>query len=104
MFRALGAPDIITIPASFITATGRYHWDPLVRARAIENQCYVIAAAQGGHHENGRETWGHSIVVDPWGQTVAELTQGEGVLLADIRLERIKEVREMMPTPKRQAI
>ena len=100
LFRALGGPDIITIPASFITTTGRAHWDPLVRARAIENQCYVVAAAQGGKHENGRETWGPSLVVDPWGQTVAELTQGEGVLLADIRLERIKEVREMMPSAK----
>ncbi len=100
LFRALNGPDIITLPASFITPTGRAHWDPLVRARAIENQCYVIAAAQGGQHESGRETWGHSLVVDPWGLTVAELTQGEGVLLCDISLERIKQVRQMMPSKK----
>lgn len=100
LFRRLDSPDIITLPASFTTTTGRAHWETLVKARAIENQCYVIACAQGGDHESGRQTWGHSLVIDPWGVTVAELTRGEGVLLADINLRRIREVRDLLPTVK----
>ena len=100
LFRSLDCPDIITLPASFTTTTGRAHWETLVKARAIENQCYVIACAQGGDHESGRQTWGHSLVVDPWGMTVAELTRGEGVLLADITKQRIDEVRTLLPALK----
>ena len=94
LFRKLGTPDIITLPAAFTTFTGRAHWDALLRARAIENQCYVLACAQGGVHESGRQTWGHSILIDPWGATVAELTQGEGVLLGEVYENRIKQARE----------
>lgn len=104
LFRKLDTPDIITLPAAFTTFTGRAHWDTLVRARAIENQCYVLACAQGGQHESGRQTWGYSILIDPWGATVAELTQGEGVLLAEVYDKRIKQAREILPALKSRAI
>lgn len=100
LFRKLDTPDIITLPAAFTTFTGHAHWDTLLRARAIENQCYVLASAQGGVHESGRQTWGHSILIDPWGVTVAELTQGEGVLLAEVYENRIKQAREILPALK----
>ena len=100
LFRQLGNPDIIALPACFTAFTGRAHWETLVRARAIENQCYVLACAQGGHHENGRQTWGHSILIDPWGTTVAELTQGEGVLLGEIHASRIRQTRTILPALK----
>ena len=104
LFRQLGTPDFITLPAAFTTFTGRAHWDTLLRARAIENQCYVLACAQGGLHESGRQTWGHSILIDPWGVTVAELTQGEGVLLAEVYESRIKQAREILPALKSRTI
>ena len=104
LFRKLDTPDIITLPAAFTTFTGRDHWDPLLRARAIENQCYVLACAQGGTHESGRQTWGHSILIDPWGVTVAELTQGEGVLLGDVYPSRIKQSREILPALKSRTL
>jgi deaminated glutathione amidase len=77
--------------------TGLAHWELLLRARAVENQCYVIAAAQGGTHENGRRTYGHSMVVDPWGQVVNVLPEGEGVVLADVDAARIASVRMQLP-------
>ena len=104
LFRKLDTPDIITLPAAFTSFTGRAHWDPLLRARAIENQCYVLACAQGGNHENGRQTWGHSILIDPWGTTVAELTQGEGVLLAEVHAGRIKQARDILPALKSRTL
>ena len=104
LFRKLGTPDIITLPAAFTTFTGRAHWDALLRARAIENQCYVLACAQGGVHESGRQTWGHSILIDPWGATVAELTQGEGVLLGEVYENRIKQAREILPALKSRTL
>lgn len=104
LFRQMGTPDIIAVPSAFTTATGRAHWETLVRARAIENQCYVIASAQAGRHENGRSTWGHSIVVDPWGTIIGELTQGEGLLLADIDMERLRQVRQQMPVLKSRCV
>lgn len=104
LFRDLGTPDIITLPAAFTTVTGRAHWQTLVRARAIENQCYVIACAQGGTHECGRRTWGRSMVVDPWGQVVAELTEGEGVLLAEVTQQRIDKVRMVLPALQNRLI
>jgi deaminated glutathione amidase len=70
----------------------------LLRARAIENQAYVIASAQGGVHENGRRTWGHSMVIDPWGQVLAMQAEGPGVVLADIDLARLRHVREQLPS------
>ncbi|HIU37393.1 MAG TPA: carbon-nitrogen hydrolase family protein [Candidatus Aphodousia faecigallinarum] len=104
LFRKLDTPDIITLPAAFTTFTGRTHWDTLVRARAIENQCYVLACAQGGEHESGRQTWGHTMLIDPWGTTVAELSQGEGVLLAEVYENRIKQAREILPAFKSRAL
>ena len=89
--------DLISVPAAFTHTTGLAHWELLLRARAVENQCYVIAAAQGGLHENGRRTFGHSMVVDPWGKVLAVLPEGEGVVLAEVDLARIASVRAQLP-------
>ena len=89
--------DLIAVPAAFTHTTGQAHWELLLRARAVENQCYVIAAAQGGRHENGRRTWGHSMVIDPWGEVVAVQAEGEGVVLADLDIERLASVRTQLP-------
>lgn len=99
LYRALMTPpcDLIAVPSAFTHTTGRAHWEVLLRARAIENQCYVIAAAQGGLHENGRRTWGHSLVVDPWGEVVAMVEEGEGVAMALLDTKRIAEVRAQLP-------
>lgn len=99
LYRALMKPpcDLICVPSAFTHPTGSAHWEVLLRARAIENQCYVIAAAQGGRHENGRRTFGHSLIVDPWGEVVAMLPEGEGVVAVEIRRERLAEVRTQLP-------
>jgi deaminated glutathione amidase len=96
LYRALAA-DLIAVPSAFTHTTGKAHWELLLRARAIENQAYVIAPAQGGKHENGRRTWGHSMIVDPWGEVLACIETGEGVALAELRPERIAEVRRQLP-------
>jgi predicted amidohydrolase len=99
LYRALATPpcDLISVPAAFTHTTGRAHWELLLRARAVENQCYVIAPAQGGLHENGRRTWGHSMVVDPWGEVVAVRPEGEGVVMAELDFKRIASVRQQLP-------
>jgi deaminated glutathione amidase len=99
LYRALMHPpcDLLSVPAAFTHTTGLAHWELLLRARAVENQCYVIAAAQGGTHDNGRRTFGHSMVVDPWGKVVAVLAEGEGVVLADIDSARMASVRTQLP-------
>ena len=103
LYRALmampGQPpcDLIAVPAAFTHTTGQAHWELLLRARAAENQCYVIAPAQGGLHENGRRTWGHSMVIDPWGEVIAVLPEGEGVVLAELDLTRLAAVRAQLP-------
>ena len=99
LYRALMQPpcDLLCVPSAFTYPTGLAHWEVLLRARAIENQCYVVAAAQGGRHENGRRTFGHSLVVDPWGDVVAMLPEGEGVITAELKRERIAEVRTQLP-------
>ncbi len=97
LYRALGVVDLILVPSAFTETTGRAHWELLLRARAVENQCYVLAAAQGGTHANGRRTFGHSLLVDPWGEVVASLPLGEGVVLGDIDTERLQSVRRMVP-------
>ncbi|MDP1956559.1 MAG: nitrilase-related carbon-nitrogen hydrolase, partial [Rhodocyclaceae bacterium] len=96
-FRALGELDLIVLPAAFTDTTGRAHWEALLRARAIENQCYVLAAAQGGRHPGGRVTHGNSMIIDPWGEVLARLDKGEGVIVAELDPARIAEVRESLP-------
>ena len=99
LYRALMEPpcDLIAVPSAFTHTTGAAHWELLLRARAVENQAYVIAPAQGGTHENGRRTWGHSMIVDPWGEVLGVLPEGEGVVLAELELERIAAVRRQLP-------
>jgi deaminated glutathione amidase len=99
LYRALCAPpcDVLSVPAAFTHTTGRAHWELLLRARAVENQCYVLAAAQGGLHENGRRTWGHSMVVDPWGEVLGVLPEGEGVVMAEVNPARLASVRQQLP-------
>ncbi|HJV59348.1 MAG TPA: carbon-nitrogen hydrolase family protein [Albitalea sp.] len=96
---AQGRPpcDLLAVPAAFTYTTGRAHWELLLRARAVENQCYVIAPAQGGQHETGRRTWGHSMIVDPWGEVLGVLPEGEGVVLAELDAARIASVRQQLP-------
>ncbi len=97
LYRTLGA-EVLLVPSAFTHTTGSAHWEVLLRARAIENQAYVIASAQGGVHENGRRTWGHSMVIDPWGQVLAMQAEGPGVVLADIAMARLRQVREQLPS------
>ena len=99
LYRALMHPpcDLLVVPAAFTYTTGQKHWELLLRARAVENQCYVLAPAQGGTHDNGRRTWGHSMVVDPWGEVLACHGEGIGVVLADIHRERLAQVRRQLP-------
>jgi predicted amidohydrolase len=97
LYRSLGQPDLILVPAAFTATTGRAHWLTLLRARAIENLCYVLAPAQGGRHVNGRATFGHSVLFDPWGETLAQIDQGPGVIVGDVDLDRIAQVRASLP-------
>ena len=100
LYRALGAEapcDLLSVPAAFTYPTGEAHWELLLRTRAVENQAYVIAAAQGGRHENGRRTWGHSMIVDPWGVVLGCLPEGEGVVGAELDRERLADVRRRLP-------
>ena len=97
LYRALGQPDLILVPAAFTATTGRAHWLTLLRARAIENLCYVLAPAQGGRHDNGRATFGHSVLFDPWGETLALREDGPGVIAGDVVASRIAEVRASLP-------
>ena len=99
LYRALMTPpcDLIVVPSAFTHTTGQAHWEVLLRARAIENQCYVLAPAQGGLHVNGRRTWGHSMLVDPWGIVVDMLEEGEGFVIGDVATQRLAEVRSQLP-------
>ncbi|MGH8689419.1 MAG: carbon-nitrogen hydrolase family protein [Burkholderiales bacterium] len=96
LYRGLGEFDVMFLPSAFTVPTGAAHWETLVRARAIENKSYVVAPAQGGTHPGGRRTWGHSMIVDPWGEVLASRAEGEGVVLAEIDSARIQEVRRRM--------
>jgi predicted amidohydrolase len=100
LFRALaeGGASLLAVPSAFTKPTGEAHWHTLLRARAIENTCYVLAAAQGGKHESGRETFGHSLVVDPWGTIVAEGGTEPGVILAKIDPVKVTEARARIPS------
>jgi deaminated glutathione amidase len=104
LYRAMGHCDLMVVPAAFTYTTGRAHWEILLRARAIENQCYVLAAAQGGKHVNGRRTWGHSMLVDPWGEVLVELPEGEGVVLGDIDAAQLEGVRASLPALKHRRL
>lgn len=97
LYRSLGAVDLILMPAAFTDTTGRAHWEILLRARAIENQCYLLAVGQGGRHENGRMTHGNSMVVDPWGEILDRKLKGPGIVIADLDHVRIAEIRESLP-------
>ena len=104
LFRAMGEVSLIVLPAAFTHTTGRAHWQVLLRARAIENQCYAIAAAQGGVHSSGRRTHGHSMIIDPWGRIVAELPEGEGVLWADLDPALLASVRNRLPALRHRVL
>jgi nitrilase len=97
LYRGMGSLALILVPAAFTATTGAAHWHLLLRARAVENQCYVLAAAQGGAHPGGRRTFGHSVLIDPWGSIVAELDQGPGIVVGDDDPARIAEVRAELP-------
>lgn len=97
LFRALGVVDLLVLPAAFTEVTGRAHWEILLRARAIENQCYLLAIGQGGVHENRRETHGNSMLIDPWGEVLARLDKGEGVVIGELEHARLAEVRDKLP-------
>jgi deaminated glutathione amidase len=100
LFRHLGEQqplDLIVLPAAFTDTTGKAHWELLLRARAVENLCHVLAPAQGGLHENGRATFGHSMVIGPWGEVLAVQGEGPGVVLADISLDKQTSVRTQLP-------
>ena len=97
MYRKMGVVDLILVPSSFTATTGKAHWEMLLRARAVENQAYVLAPAQGGHHKNGRDTYGHSMIIDPWGKVLAVLASGPGVIAAEIDHNEIARVRQSLP-------
>lgn len=101
-FRALvdAGAHILTVPSAFTDPTGRAHWHVLLRARAIENQCYVIAPGQVGVHGGDRHSYGHSLIVDPWGEVLAEVEEGEGVAVAEIDPHRLATIREKIPALK----
>ncbi|RGE46476.1 carbon-nitrogen hydrolase family protein [Comamonas testosteroni] len=96
MLSAQGA-DLLLVPSAFTYTTGQAHWEVLLRARAIENQAYVLAPGQGGVHENGRRTWGHSLLIDPWGEVQALQASGAAVVLGDLSRERMQQVRQQLP-------
>ena len=96
LYRGLGEFDLMFVPSAFTVPTGAAHWETLLRARAIENKAYVVAPAQGGTHASGRKTWGHSMIVDPWGEILASRAEGEGVVLAEVDSERLQDVRRRL--------
>jgi len=97
LYRSFGSTDLLVVPAAFTYTTGSVHWEILLRARAIENQCYVLASAQTGVHPNGRHTWGHSMLIDPWGKIVAVLPDSEGIVVGEIDSQLIRDVRSNLP-------
>ncbi|HEU5437499.1 MAG TPA: carbon-nitrogen hydrolase family protein [Telluria sp.] len=104
LFRAMGECTLMLVPAAFTYTTGSAHWEVLLRARAIENQCYVLAAAQGGTHANGRRTFGHSVLIDPWGKVTALREEGEGVVIGEIDQALIDSVRSSLPALKHRRL
>ncbi|GAB3629213.1 acyltransferase [Pandoraea terrae] len=105
LYRALGDCTLMVVPAAFTYTTGRAHWELLLRARAVENQCYVLAAAQGGRHENDRRTWGHTMLVDPWGEIVAQREdEGPGIVVGELDGERLASVRQSLPALRHRVL
>lgn len=98
LYRAMGPVDLLVVPAAFTHTTGQAHWELLLRARAVENLCYVLASAQGGTHPSGRRTWGDSMVVDPWGVVLERLPKGAGVVTAEMDPARIADLRASLPS------
>jgi len=104
LYRALGQVDCHIIPAAFTYTTGKDHWEILLRARAIENQCYVLSSAQGGLHLNQRRTWGESMLIDPWGEILSNLPEGEGFIQGKLSKDKLKEVRSKLPALKHRKL
>ena len=104
LFRRFSDVALIVLPAAFTETTGKAHWEVLLRARAIENQCYVLASAQGGQHPHGRHTFGHSMLIDPWGEIVARLEQGPGVAVGMLDLDHLQAVRESLPALRHRTL
>ena len=104
LFRAMGECTLMVVSAAFTHTTGQAHWEVLLRARAIENQCYVLAAAQGGLHRNGRRTFGHSMLIDPWGEVKSLVAEGEGVAAGEIDGAFLAGVRESLPALKHRRL
>lgn len=104
LYRALGSVDCHIIPAAFTYTTGKDHWEILLRARAIENQCYVLASAQGGIHLNQRRTWGQSMLIDPWGVILSNLPESEGLITGTLSKDKLKEVRSKLPALKHRQL
>jgi len=106
LYRTLsdGGATILTVPAAFTVPTGQAHWHLLLRARAVESACFVIAAAQWGRHEDGRETYGHSLVIDPWGEVLLDMGEGTGVGFADLDPTRIEDVRARVPVLRHRRV
>ena len=97
---ALAGADILSVPSSFTVPTGEAHWHVLLRARAIETGCFVLAPAQHGVHEDGRETYGHSVVINPWGEVLAERAEGPGLLMCELDLSEVAQARRRLPSLK----
>ena len=104
LYRTLGPVDCHIIPAAFTYTTGKDHWEILLRARAIENQCYVLASAQGGRHLNQRRTWGNSMLIDPWGDILANLPEGEGFITGVLCKDKLNDVRSKLPALKHRKL
>ncbi|MCK9387407.1 MAG: carbon-nitrogen hydrolase family protein [Sulfuritalea sp.] len=108
LFRAMAQlqnpVDLLVLPAAFTETTGRAHWELLLRARAVENQCYVLAAAQGGRHPTGRMTHGNSMIIDPWGEVLARMDKGEGVVMAELDRQRLVDTRTTLPALKHRIL
>src|SRR3984893_46420 len=104
LYRKMRDCGLMVVPSAFTYTTGEAHWETLLKARAVENQCYVLAAAQGGKHENGRRTWGHSMLIDPWGEVVAVRDEGAGVVTGNLERARIDEVRTSLPAYRHRVL